>query len=122
VFRDETAHVVAQLFAVALELLRRQAAGRQRRVAPDAELRPVGDRDAEQLADHRDRDGQRIAVDEVGGRAGRLHVRDQPGRQRSDPRPEQLDAPHGERLRDQRPQPRVVGWVHLQDAAVPLHG
>jgi hypothetical protein len=84
---------------------------------PPAEVGAVGFRDAEQLADHGERQRERVAGDQVDGPV-RAPVGFQVGEQGVDDRPDaglqRVDAPPVERGHRQPPQPGVVGRVDAE--------
>jgi hypothetical protein len=86
---------------------------REERVGPVAKLSAVGRRDAKHLRDDGDRQWKGVVVDHVHFPAGGNRIQERVG-DRLDARPQLLDHPRRERLGDQPPEPRVVGWVAVQ--------
>ena len=90
-------------------------AGEAREAArPGRELRPVGKRQAEKLADHRKRQLSRIAVDEVGRTSLREQLVGQLVGDREDARLHLEDGPTAEGFIDNIAQPPVIRLVHRQ--------
>jgi hypothetical protein len=81
---------------------------------PGGEFRPVGKRETEQLADHRQRQRARIAIDKV----GRTALREQLARElvgdRENARLHVADGTTTKGLVDNIPQPSVIRLVHRQ--------
>ena len=92
------------------------SAGRDDRVRPLAEAGAVGDGNAEQLGDHRDRQREGELADR--SISPRASVRRALVGDLLDPRPQLLDHPRRERLRDQAAQAAVVVAVAVEHVAV----
>ena len=95
------------------------------RVRPVAELVAVGRGHAEHLGDHREGEGEGEAADQVDGLAagGLLGERvEQLVDEVLDAGHERVDAAGCERLRDQAPDPGVVGRVEVEDGPAPAPG
>ena len=86
------------------------------------ELVLVARRDAEQLADHERRDGQRVLRDEVGGRAGPLEGVEVVVDDLDDPRLQPAHAAHGGLAHEHLAQPRVLRRVEGEQVAGAVAG
>ncbi len=107
-------------FAEVLDQL--QGDGEVRGEAPEAVA--VGDGDAEQFADHLDREPEGEGVHEVDGRtvgAPVVQLVEQPGDRRRDRRAQGRDPPGVEGRGDERADPAVVGGVALEDRVAEQH-
>ncbi len=83
---------------------------------PFSEFRPVGQRQSEQLADHRERQFARIAFDQIGGAAFRKQLIGEFVADRLNMRLHVEHRATAKRLVDDVAQPLVIGIVHRQHA------
>ncbi len=91
------------------------------RVRPLAELVAVGVGHPEHLGDDREGEREREPADEIDGTAA-VEIVEQVVDEVLDAGDERLDARRRERLRDQAPDPGVVGRVEVQDRPAPAAG